>query len=268
MASKCLSDEERFRYSRQTAHYDFNEDDQVRLKCSSVLIVGCGGLGSIVSMQLAASGIGHLGLIDGDTVEISNLHRQLIHDETSVGVNKAISAERRLVSMNTNIAIFTYTTFLDADTFLLLVNEELRKFDVIVNCTDSFEGADQCNRLSVLMGVPLISASVVETHGELANYNYPAGIGSCYECVHRSPGLDLRSKRSAAQFGVFAPVVGIVASAQALEVMKVLLGKSIAGHTALKSEMALFDCSALSIRKIKLKQEKRADCKVCSVLKS
>ena len=149
------------RYSRQMLAPGFGVQAQMRLKSSSILLVGCGGLGSIIAMYLAGSGVGRLGLVDNDTVELSNLHRQIIHSEAKVGNKKVISAAERVSALNSDIEVETHTLRLNAENVL----EVMKGYDVVVDATDNPSTRYIINDACVFLGKPLVSGSAIGFEG-------------------------------------------------------------------------------------------------------
>ena len=193
-------------------------EGQRKLKASSVLVVGAGGIGSTVLPYLAAAGIGRLQVVDFDTVEVSNLHRQILHDTASQGRLKGESAVARLMAINPTIECDRADEKLTASNALSL----LADFDLVVDATDNFEARYVVNDACVLLGKPLVSGSAVGLEGQVTVY--APRIGPCYRCVYPAVSL-LESCRSCANAGVLGPVPGLIGCVQAAEVIKVLLSE-------------------------------------------
>jgi adenylyltransferase/sulfurtransferase len=191
-------------------------EGQRRLLESRVLIVGAGALGSAAAIYLAAAGIGTLGLVDGDRVELSNLQRQILHDEAGIGMLKTESAAQRLHLVNPNIRVCTHAHFLNADNVLDIFSQ----YDLIVNGSDNFPARYLVNDAAVFLKRPLVDAAILRFEGQLAVYH--PGFG-CYRCLFPSPP-PAGTVPDCAQAGIFGAVAGVLGSMQAVETLKVLLG--------------------------------------------
>ena len=188
---------------------------QLRLHNSRLLVVGCGGLGSAALLYLASAGIGCIGLLDHDRVEVSNLHRQIIHDTNTVGWYKTESASRRMKAINPNIDVVCHTEFLSNDNSVQL----FENYDLVLDCTDNpitkYLISDTC----VVVGIPLVSASAVQTSGQLIILNF--NNGPCYRCIHPVPTRP-ENIATCADNGVIGSCVGLVGTLMATESIKVL----------------------------------------------
>ncbi|HEX3535094.1 MAG TPA: molybdopterin-synthase adenylyltransferase MoeB [Gemmatimonadaceae bacterium] len=212
-----LTREELVRYSRHILLPQVGEAGQRTLKRSRVLLVGAGGLGSPVALYLAAAGVGTLGLVDFDTVDLSNLQRQILHGSASVGSSKIDSAHDRLVDINPNVSIEAYRTRLTSENAL----EIARGYDLIVDGTDNFATRYLVNDTSVLLGIANVYGSVYRFEGQASVFGAPDG--PCYRCLFRDPPPpDLVP--SCAEGGVLGVVPGLVGTIQASEAIKLLLG--------------------------------------------
>src|SRR4051812_41284013 len=211
-----LSREELVRYSRHILLPQVGEEGQRRLKSSRVLLVGAGGLGSPVALYLAAAGIGTIGLVDFDAVDLSNLQRQILHGSAAVGSSKVDSATDRLRDINPNVHVEPYATRLRSDNAL----EIARGFDLIVDGTDNFATRYLINDTSVLLGIPNIYGSVYRFEGQASVFGAPSG--PCYRCLFREPPPP-HLVPSCAQGGVLGVVPGLIGTIQASEAIKILL---------------------------------------------
>jgi sulfur-carrier protein adenylyltransferase/sulfurtransferase len=212
-----LSNDELQRYGRHLVLPDVGLDGQRRLKAGRVLIVGAGGLGSPVALYLAAAGVGTLGLIDFDVVDLSNLHRQVLHGTSDVGRSKLESARERIHAANPHVAIDTYEMRLTSANALDILSE----YDVIVDGTDNFATRYLTNDACTLLGKPNVYGSIFKFEGQASVFATPDG--PCYRCLYPSPpppGL----VPSCAEGGVLGVLPGIVGTIQATEVLKLLLG--------------------------------------------
>lgn len=210
-----LNDKQLERYARQVLIADFDVQGQERLQAATVLVVGLGGLGSPAALYLAAAGVGKLILADGDRVELSNLQRQIAHQETDVGRNKARSAACSATALNSDITVEVVDRNLtEADLMPLLEG-----VDLVVDASDNYSIRFALNRVCIQRAVPLVSAAAVRSEGQISVFD-PVRGGPCYRCLYREEGE--HSALSCAQSGVLAPVVGVFGSLLAMETIKVL----------------------------------------------
>ena len=247
-----MTDEELLRYSRQILLPQLDVAGQEKLRAATALIVGLGGLGSPVSLYLAAAGVGRLILVDHDTVDLSNLQRQIAHVTDSIGMPKVESAAASVRRLNPHCDIVTVQEKLEADNGAHWVGQA----QVIVDCSDNFAVRFLLNRLSVQLKVPLVSGAAIRMDGQLSVYDPRSASSPCYRCLYEEAGEeDMRCVNN----GVLAPIVGIVGSIQATEALKVLaeFGSTLAGR------LLLLDGLRMQFREIKLK--KNPDCPVCGV---
>jgi molybdopterin-synthase adenylyltransferase len=247
-----MTDDELLRYSRHILLPDIDIAGQERLKQSRVLIVGLGGLGSPVAMYLAASGIGHLCLADFDEVDVTNLQRQVVHSQASVGMNKAESAKQALQGLNNQITIHTINHKIQPQEWDSLV----QSFDVVVDCTDNFDARFAINAACYRQQVVLVSGAAIRFEGQLSVFNPKDTASPCYQCLY-SP--DVSEALSCAEAGVLSPLVGVIGSLQALEVVKWISG---AGDS-LVGRLVLFDGKAHQWRELKLPKD--PGCEVCAI---
>ncbi|MBC52579.1 MAG: molybdopterin-synthase adenylyltransferase MoeB [Gammaproteobacteria bacterium] len=240
-----MRDEQLLRYSRQIMLPAFDIEGQTRLLQSTVLIVGMGGLGSPVAMYLAAAGVGHLILVDDDVVEISNLQRQLVHREASVGDSKVESARQTLLALNSQISITTVNQRVDRALLAQLISQPV---DLVVDACDNFSTRFAINDVCLQYQVPLVSGAAIRLEGQVAVFDSRQPDSPCYQCLYQG-GDD--EQMSCARNGVLAPVVGIIGSMQALEAIKVLsgMGKSLCGR------LLLFDAMTSSWRELRLSRD-------------
>ena len=245
-----LSPKELSRYARHLSLPEVGRQGQTRLKNSRVLIVGVGGLGSPVALYLAAAGVGTLGLVDFDEVDITNLQRQILHGTEEIGKPKLESAKRRISSVNPNVQIVKHSCRLDSHNAL----EILENYDVVVDGTDNFPTRYLVNDACVLLGKPNVYGSIFRWEGQVSVFAKDEG--PCYRCLFREPpppGL----VPNCAEAGVLGVLPGVVGSLQALEVIKLILdeGDSLVGR------LLIFDALELKWREVKLKRN--PDCPVC-----
>ncbi|KAI9681633.1 MAG: Urmylation protein [Trizodia sp. TS-e1964] len=264
-----LSGEEYKRYGRQMILLEIGLQGQLRLRSSSILIVGIGGLGCPAAAYLAGAGVGRIGLIDGDIVEISNLHRQILHTSKTVNVHKVDSARQHLQALNPNVEYVPYREHLSP----AIAVDIFPKYDIIIDCTDHPTSRYLISDAAVLFQKPLISASALRTDGQLMVLNQPARPagdtrgGPCYRCIFPRPP-PAESVTSCSDGGILGPVVGTMGVLQALEAIKLILPDPAAPRdpTSPDPQPSLLLFSALStppFRSIRLRG-RRAGCAACS----
>lgn len=217
-AEICLSDEEIVRYSRQIILPEVGGEGQLRLRASSVLIVGLGALGSPAAYYLAAAGVGRLGLADGDEVDLSNLQRQILHATADVGRPKVDSARRKLAALNPEIRIDVERVFVDTDNAAGVI----AGYDVVVSAVDNVPARYALNDACVSGGVPLVDAAIVGFRAILMTIL--PGRGPCYRCLFPEPP-PAGAVPTCAEAGVIGALAGVLGALQALETIKLLLGR-------------------------------------------
>jgi sulfur-carrier protein adenylyltransferase/sulfurtransferase len=248
--SVTLSKEEIQRYSRHLIMPEVGMDGQLKLKAAKVLCIGTGGLGAPLGQYLAAAGVGRIGLVDFDKVDLTNLQRQILFSTKDVGRPKIEAAAERLRGLNPDIQIDTFETMLTSANAL----DILKDYDVIVDGTDNFATRYLVNDACVLLGKPNVYGSIFRFEGQASIFGYPGG--PCYRCLYPEPpppGL----VPSCAEGGVLGVLPGIVGSIQAAETLKLIIGKG----EPLVGRLLLFD--ALSMRFRELKLRKNSECPVC-----
>jgi molybdopterin/thiamine biosynthesis adenylyltransferase/rhodanese-related sulfurtransferase len=214
---RTLTPDQRNRYHRHLLLPEVGEEGQQRLLDAKVLLLGAGGLGSPAGLYLAAAGVGTLGVIDMDVVDVSNLQRQVLHNLDRVGERKVDSAKKTLTALNPDIDVVTYDVRLGADNILDIIDG----YDVIVDGTDNFPTRYLVNDASLLKRIPVVHGSIFRFEGQVTVFNPFAG--PCYRClVPEPPPADLAP--SCAEAGVLGVLPGIVGSIQAMEAIKLLLG--------------------------------------------
>ena len=235
-----LSYQEELRYNRQIILNAVDFDGQEKLKDSKMLIVGLGGLGCAAAQYLTAAGVGHLTLLDFDTVSLSNLQRQVLHCDARLEMPKVESAKIALLQLNPHVKIDTINAKLDEEKLA----EILPHFDIILDCTDNVEIRNQLDRRCEKAKVPLISGAAIRMEGQVSVFTYEPGTPS-YRDLSRLFGQNLLS---CVEAGVLAPIVGIVGAIQALEAIKVQLkiGKNLCGR------LLMIDGFSMNVREIKL----------------
>jgi molybdopterin/thiamine biosynthesis adenylyltransferase/rhodanese-related sulfurtransferase len=245
-----LTREELIRYSRHILLPQVGEEGQAALKKSRVLLVGAGGLGSPVALYLAAAGVGTLGLVDFDSVDLSNLQRQILHGSSGIGSPKIDSARDRLKDINPNVHVEGYETRLTASNALDIA----RDYDLIVDGTDNFATRYLVNDTAVLLGIQNVYGSVYRFEGQASVFGAPDG--PCYRCLFREPPPpDLIP--SCAEAGVLGVVPGLVGTIQATETIKILLG---VGET-LVGKLLLIDAMTMAFRTLEIRRD--PECPAC-----
>lgn len=239
------------RYSRQLILPELGPNRQMKLLNSSVIIVGCGGLGCPAAIYLAAAGVGFLGLVDFDDVEISNLHRQILHTERGIGESKVDSVIKAVRNLNSAIKCTSYKVSLSSQNIMDIIS----KFDLVLDCTDNVATRYLLNDACILSSKPLVSGSALRFEGQLTVYGFKDG--PCYRCLFPEPPPP-ESVTNCSDGGVLGVVPGIIGCLQALESIKILInhGEICSGF------LLLMDASSLSFRKIKLRG-RQSSCKLC-----
>lgn len=239
-----LSDAELLRYSRQILLADVDVAGQIKLKHSKVLVVGLGGLGSPVAMYLAAAGVGELHLADFDTVDSSNLQRQVVHSTANEGQLKVASAQARLQALNPFIHVQTHSARLSADNLEQLV----QSMDVVLDCTDNFRIRDELNAACFAQQVPWVSGAAIRLSGQLTVFDPRSVDSPCYRCLF--PDSE-EENLGCNETGVLGPLVGVIGSLQAAEAIKLLVGfgRSLVGR------LLLVDIANSQFRELKFSRD-------------
>ena len=245
-----MDDNQLTRYNRHIMLPQIDYDGQQKLLDSRVLILGAGGLGSPVAMYLASSGVGHLVISDFDTVEISNLQRQILHSTQDVGKLKVESAKETLNTLNPDVEITVIKTRLEDDD----LREQVRLADLVIDTTDNFTSRFALNRMCVAEKTPLVSGSVIRMEGQITVFRPDVDDSPCYHCLYKEAD-DL--VETCSQNGVLAPAVGIIGTIQATEALKVLMGVG----KDLNGRLIMMDAYTMDFRVMKLRKDPQ--CKVC-----
>jgi molybdopterin/thiamine biosynthesis adenylyltransferase len=213
-----MNDQQLLRYSRHILLEEIGIEGQQRLLGSHALIIGVGGLGSPAALYLAASGVGRLTLCDHDTVDFSNLQRQIIHRTAMVGQPKVVSAQTALHEINPEVECVALPIRADE----ARLNELVAQADIVLDCSDNFDTRYAVNRACLAQRKPLVSGAAIQFHGQVAVFDYRRDDTPCYNCLfpEDSEAEELRC----ATTGVFAPLVGIIGTLQAAEALKLLIG--------------------------------------------
>ena len=245
-----LSSEEIQRYSRHISLANIGLKGQERLKNSSVLLIGAGGLGSPAALYLAAAGVGHIGIVDGDSVDLSNLQRQIIHASSNVGKNKSVSAQEQLKETNPFTEVTCHETFIDEHNALELI----QAYDLIIDGSDNFSTRYLVNDACILAGKALVYGSINRFEGQVSLWD--GQHGPCYRCLYpEMPKVDAVSNCSEA--GVLGVLPGIIGTLQATEAIKYLLGigRSLLGR------LMIYDALEMSFKEIKIMKD--PTCPLC-----
>ena len=246
-----MDDQQLLRYSRHLLLNEIGITGQERLLCSHALIIGAGGLGSPAALYLAAAGVGRISIADHDRVDLTNLQRQIAHDTNGVGVNKARSAAARMQSMNPEVTVTPLEVRLEGDRLV----EAVASADVVLDCSDNFATRYAVNAACVAHGRPLVSGSAVRFDGQVSVFDLRTANAPCYACLFPAEGET--GEMRCAEFGVFAPLVGVVGSLQAAEALKLLMGIG----QSLSGRLLLFSALDGGWREIRLKRDPH--CTVC-----
>ena len=246
-----MNDNQLLRYSRHILLPKIGYEGQENLTKSHALIVGAGGLGSPVALYLAASGVGKLTICDFDTVDLTNLQRQIIHTTQSVGINKAVSAQQTIYEINPEIIVETIQQKSSEAEFKTLVENA----DVVIDCSDNFSTRYALNRVCLQLKKPLVSGAAIGFEGQITVFDFRHENSPCYHCLFPDTGSDQEMR--CAENGVFAPLVGMIGTAQAAEALKLMMniGESLQGR------LLLLDALSMEWRTIKLARD--PVCAVC-----
>jgi sulfur-carrier protein adenylyltransferase/sulfurtransferase len=245
-----LTNEEILRYSRHLIMPEVGMEGQLKLKAARVLLIGAGGLGAPLGLYLTAAGVGHIGLVDFDVVDFTNLQRQVTFGTSDVGKPKTEAASARLSNLNPDVQIATYETRLTSENAL----ELFKDYDVIVDGTDNFPTRYLVNDACILLGKPNVYGSIFRFEGQVTVFGMPDG--PCYRCLYPEPpppGL----VPSCAEGGVLGVLPGIIGSLQALETIKLIIGRG----ESLAGRLVLFDALTFKFRELRLK--KNSHCPMC-----
>jgi len=249
-AGASLTNEEILRYSRHLIMPEVGMEGQLKLKAARVLLIGTGGLGAPLGLYLTAAGVGHIGLVDFDIVDFTNLQRQVTFGTSDVGKPKTEAASARLSNLNPDVKISTYETKLTSENAL----ELFKDYDIVVDGTDNFPTRYLVNDACILLGKPNVYGSIFRFEGQVTVFGMPDG--PCYRCLYPEPpppGL----VPSCAEGGVLGVLPGIIGSLQALETIKLIIGRG----ESLAGRLVLFDALALKFRELKLR--KNSHCPMC-----
>lgn len=246
-----MQDDLLLRYSRHIMLPQIEYAGQEKLTQSHALIIGAGGLGAPVAMYLAAAGVGTLTICDFDQVDLTNLQRQIIHTTATVGQNKALSAQATIAKLNPEVKVYAETIRLNEEALAGRVSVA----DVVIDCSDNFATRYLLNQLCFNHKTPLVSGAAIRFEGQLSVFDFRHADSPCYHCLYPDVGDDQELR--CADNGVFAPLVGMIGTAQAAEALKILLD---IGHT-MQGRLLLLDALSAEWRTIRLKKDPQ--CQVC-----
>lgn len=246
-----MNDEQLLRYSRHILLDELGVEGQEKLLAAHAVVVGAGGLGSPVALYLASAGVGRITLVDHDTVDATNLQRQIAHNLERLGQPKAESARAAMHAINPEVRIDTVLQRADA----ALLDQLLPGADVVLDCTDNFATRHAINRASVRHRVPLVSGAAIRFDGQLSVYDPRDAESPCYACIF--PDTDGLEEVRCATMGVFAPLVGIIGTMQAAEALKLLSGMG----SRLVGRLTMLDGRGMEFTEVKL--SRNPGCPVC-----
>lgn len=247
-----MNDQQLLRYSRHILLPEIGVEGQQKLLDAHALIIGAGGLGSPAAMFLAASGVGTLTLCDGDTVDLTNLQRQILHRTSNIGLSKTASAQAALAEINPEVCVNALNERADETRLLELVAQA----DVVLDCSDNFATRYALNRVCVQLGKPLVSGAATRFDGQVTVFDLRHAHSPCYHCLY--PEQAEAEETRCAVMGVFAPLVGIIGSLQAAETLKLLLETG----TSLCGKLLVLDALHMELRTVNLSKDKA--CPVCA----
>ena len=240
------------RYSRHLGLDDFTQESQIKLSKASALIIGVGGLGTTASLFLANSGIGNITLNDYDSVDITNLPRQILFNSSDLGQNKAEIAKKKLLKFNPNIDVLSLTKKLKEEK----LGEMALAVDAVLDCTDNLQSRLLINKVCIKNNKPLISGAAIRYEGHIAVFRYDIAIKSCYNCLYQQEDENTGDCEGS---GIMAPVAGLVGTVMATEAIKILVGK----ESMLDNRLWIVDAKNNTNQVIKIQKSKI--CEECSL---
>lgn len=246
-----MNEKQRERYSRHILLSEMGEAGQERLLASRVLIVGAGGLGSPAALYLAAAGVGCIGIVDDDNVDLTNLQRQIIHSEQEIGMSKALSAQKRIAGINPDVTVETYCTRLNEENVKGIFNN----YDFVLDATDNFETKFLINDTCVEMKKAFSHGGIQKFSGQLMTY--VPGEGPCYRCIFEEPP-ETGVIPTCRETGVIGSMAGIIGTMQSMEALKYLLGTG----ELLTGKLLTVDALTMEFRKVEF-PSRNPDCLAC-----
>jgi adenylyltransferase/sulfurtransferase len=248
-----VNDDQLLRYSRHILLPEFGIEGQEKLLAAHALVIGAGGLGSPAAMYLASGGTGRITLADGDSVDLTNLQRQILHTTAAVGRAKAYSGKDTLAQLNPEVEVTAIPERLEGERLAQLVASA----DVVLDCSDNFATRHAVNRACVKYRKPLVSGASVRFDGQVSVFDLRHAEAPCYNCLF--PEDTAPEETRCAVMGVFAPLTGIIGAVQAAETLKLLAGTG----ESLNGRLLLLDCLRMEWRSVRLFKDPA--CKVCAV---
>jgi len=247
-----MNDSQLLRYARHILLDEFGIESQEKLLAARALVIGAGGLGSPAALYLASAGVGQIILADHDTVELSNLQRQILHTDARIGLHKAESGRQTMLALNPDIVVEIRTTRMEAED----LRAQIATVDVVLDCTDNFATRHAINRACVEHRTPLVSGAAIRFDGQISVFDPRDQEAPCYHCLF--PEAEDIEALSCSTTGVFAPLVGIIGSMQAAEAIKVIAG---VGKT-LKGCLLMLDAFDMHWHSVRVKRDPL--CLVCA----
>ena len=251
-----MNDAQLLRYSRHILLPEIGIEGQENIVAGHALVIGAGGLGSPAALYLAAAGVGTITLTDGDTVDLTNLQRQILHDSAAVGLPKAASGQQTIARYNPEVKVIALTQRAEG----AMLDELVARADVVLDCCDNFATRHAVNRACVTHRKPLVSGAAIRFDGQVSVFDLRQSDSACYHCLFPE-GEDLEEVRCAVM-GVFAPLTGIIGTVQAAEALKLLggMGQSLDG------KLLLLDGLAMQWRQVNYGRD--PECAVCGMHKT
>jgi molybdopterin-synthase adenylyltransferase len=250
-----MDDQQLLRYSRHILLDEIGIEGQQRLLASHALVIGAGGLGSPVALYLGTAGVGHMTIVDHDTVDLTNLQRQIAHNLARVGTPKATSAQASIAAINPDVRVTPLIERADAARLDALVAEA----NVVLDCSDNFKTRQAVNAACVTHRKPLVSGAAIGFDGQISVYDTRMPDAPCYACIF--PPEATFEEVQCATMGVFAPLVGIIGTMQAAEALKLLMGIG----TSLAGRLQMLDARSMEWNEIRMARQPH--CAVCATLR-
>ena len=247
-----MNDDQLLRYSRHILLDEIGVEGQTRLLGSHALVIGAGGLGSPVALYLGTAGVGRITLVDDDTVDLTNLQRQIAHNLARVGQPKADSARQTIHAINPDVQVLPVTKRADA----AWLDAAVQDADVVIDCSDNFQTRQAVNLACVVHRKPLVSGAAIGFDGQISVYDIRQTDAPCYACIF--PADATFEEVRCATMGVFAPLVGIIGTVQAAEALKLLMGVG----SSLAGRLQMLDARMMEWTEIRIARQ--AGCSVCS----
>ena len=246
-----LGNDQFTRYARHIVINEIGLEGQRKLLNSKVLVVGAGGLGSAVIYYLTAAGVGTIGIVENDVVDLSNLQRQILYDSYSIGEKKVELSKRRVKALNPDVEVITYETYLDKGNVMNII----KNYDVVVDCTDNFPTRFLLNDSCYLLNKPLVHGAVLKFEGQVSVF-FPSDKNPCYRCIYSEPPSS--TTITCREAGVLGAVVGVIGSLQAVEAIKLIAGVG----QPLISKLLVYDALNQNFGVFNVKKD--PDCPLCS----